>query len=217
MDKNAVKEAIKKLNETSKKRNFKQSYDLIVNLKGLDMKKPEQQVELYVPVHYSFGKKVKVCAFVDAEFKEEAIKVCDLAITPDEFPNYQKDKKMPKKLAEQYDVFIAQATIMPKLAQVFGKALGTRGKMPNPKAGGVIPPKAALKPLYERLQKQVTLRAKVQPIIRCIVGVEGQDEEEIADNVLTIYNALIHKLPSEEDNVRNILLKLTMSKPVGVK
>ena len=42
MDKNTVKEAIKQAQESSKKRNFKQTFDLIMNLKGLDMKKSSQ-------------------------------------------------------------------------------------------------------------------------------------------------------------------------------
>lgn len=217
MDKNSVKDAIKNLNETSKKRNFKQTYDLIINLKSLDLKKPEHQVELFIPLHYSNGKKIKICAFIDGELKEEAEKVCDYAITVDEFPKYQKDKKLIKKLAEECSFFIAQATIMPKVAQVFGKTLGSRGKMPNPKAGCVVPPKAALKPLYERLQKTVVAKAKIQPIIRCAIGIEGQNEDEIADNVMTVFNTVLHKLPNEEENVKSILLKLTMSKPIGVK
>jgi len=217
MDKNSVKEAIKQLAETSKKRKFKQSFDLIINLKGLDLKKPEQQIELFVPLHYSNGKKIKICAFVDAELKEDSQKTCDYTITPDDFPQYQKDKKLIKKLAEECAFFIAQATIMPKVAQVFGKTLGSRGKMPNPKAGCVVPPKTALKPLYDRLQKTVVAKAKIQPIIKCVVGIEGQNEDEIADNVMTIYNTLIHKLPNEEDNIKNRLMKLTMSKPIGVK
>ena len=217
MDKNSVKEAIKNLKESSKKRNFKQTFDLIINLRGLDLKKPDQHVDIYVPLHYSKGKPIKICAFVGPELKEEANKVCDKTVFVDDFPSYQKDKKITKKLAQEHTFIIAQATIMPKVAQVFGKVLGTRGKMPNPKAGCVVPPKAALQPLYERLQKTVSLKAKVQPAIKCIVGTEDQNEDEVADNIMTIYNALVHKLPSEHHNIKNVLLKLTMSKPVEVK
>jgi large subunit ribosomal protein L1 len=198
MDKNRVKEAIKKLKETSKKRNFKQRIDLIINLKGLDLKKSEQHVEAYIQLHYPKGKPVKICAFVGPELKDEAEKVCDTSIFVDDFPKYQKDKKLIKKLAQEHTFFIAQATAMPKLAQVFGKVLGTRGKMPNPKAGCVVPPKAALQPLYDRLQKMVVAKAKTQPVIKCSVGIEDQNEDEVIDNIMTIYNTVIHKLPAED-------------------
>ena len=217
MDKNSVKEAVKKLKESSKKRNFKQTFDLIINLRGLDMKKSDNHVELFVPLHYSKGKPVKICAFVAAELKEEAEKVCDTSVFVDDFPKYQQDRKLIKRLAAEHAFFIAQATIMPKVAQVFGKVLGTRGKMPNPKAGCVVPPKAALKPLYERLQKTVVVKAKQQPVVKVVVGSEEQNEDEVVDNILTVYNALIHKLPGEQNNIKSVLLKLTMSKPVEIK
>jgi large subunit ribosomal protein L1 len=217
MDKNSVKEALKELKKTSKKRNFNQTVDFIVNLRGLDLKKPEHQVELFVPVHYSRGKKLKIAAFVGPELKEDAAKACDKSILIDDFIEYQKDKRLVKKLAQEHTFFIAQANMMPKVAQVFGKVLGSRGKMPNPRAGCVVPPKTALQPLYDRLQKTIVMRAKVQPVIKCSVGVENQDEDEIVDNIMTLYNALIHKLPQENQNIKSILLKLTMGKPVEVK
>ena len=217
MDKNTVKQAIEKVKETSKKRNFKQTFDLIINLKGLDMKKSEHHVEVFVALHYPRGKPVNVAAFVGPELRDEAKNSVDTTIFIDDFPKYQKDKKLIKSLASKHDFFIAQATIMPKVAQVFGKVLGTRGKMPNPKAGCVVPPKAALKPLYDRLQKTAVAKAKSQPVIKVAVGIEEQDEAEIIDNIITTYNAVMHKLPNEEHNIKNVLLKLTMGKPVEVK
>jgi len=217
MDKNTVKEAIKNLKENSKKRSFKQTFDLIINLKGLNMKKSEQHIEIYTQLHYSKGKPVKICAFIGPELREEAAKVCDTAIFVDDFPKFQADKKLIKKLASEHSFFIAQANIMPKVAQVFGKVLGTRGKMPNPKAGCVVPPKTSLQPLYERLQQTIKLKAKVQPVIKCTVGAEDQNEEEVIDNIITTYNSVIHNLPGEQNNIKNVLLKLTMSTPVEVK
>jgi len=48
MDKKKFLEALNKAKQDSKKRNFKQKVDLIVNLKDLDLKKPEQQVEFFL-------------------------------------------------------------------------------------------------------------------------------------------------------------------------
>lgn len=217
MDKNKVKEALNKLKESSKKRKFKQTVDLIVNLKGLDMKKSDNHVEVFSNLHYSKGKPVKIAAFVGPELRDDSKKVCDTTIFIDDFEKYQKDKKLLKKLANDHDFFIAQANVMPKVAQVFGKVLGTRGKMPNPKAGCVVPPKFQLQPLYDLLQKTVILKAKSQPTVRCVVGTEDQNEEEIIDNIMTAYNALIHKLPNEEHNIKTVLIKLTMGTPVEVK
>ena len=41
-------------------------------------------------------------------------------------------------------------------------------------------------------------------------------DEEIAENIFTIYNQLIHVLPKEKHNVKNVIIKLTMGKPIKV-
>ena len=215
MNKDQVLKTLESLKKDSAKRKFNQSVDLIVALKDLDFKKTEHQVDFFSTLHYSTGKKVKVCAFVGAELKSEAEKVFDSIIMDSDFARY--DKKKAKKLAKQYDFFVAQANIMTKVAQVFGRYLGVRGKMPNPKAGCVVPPKGAnLKALYDKLQKTIKISAKKTPLIMLRVGTQEQKPEEVADNILFIYDQLIHHLPNEKHNVKDVYLKLTMSKPVKI-
>ncbi|MBW2977833.1 hypothetical protein KY331_03235 [Candidatus Woesearchaeota archaeon] len=214
MKKEDILKSLKELKEKSEKRNFNQTVDLIITLKNLNLKKPEEQVDFFQSLHFPVGKKVKVCALVGPELIGQAKEVCDAAISVDEFPKYAKDKKAVKKITQECDYFIAQANIMAKVAATFGKILGPKGKMPNPKAGCVVPPNANLKALYARMQKLVKVSAKVMPMIQCIVGKEDSKEEEVVDNILVVYDGLIHHLPGGKNNVRNILLKLTMSKPV---
>ncbi|MBI2134835.1 50S ribosomal protein L1 [Candidatus Woesearchaeota archaeon] len=208
MDKALVAKTLKTVKETSPKRNFMQSIDLIINLKDIDIKKQEQQLNTFVALHHS-GKKVSVCALVGPELEKQAKEVCDEVILAESFARY-KDKKELKKLANRHDFFIAQANIMPQIATAFGRVFGPRGKMPNPKIGGVLPPNANLRPLYEKLVKTVKIAAKNEPCIKCMVGKENSNEDEIIDNILTIYNSVIHILPNEKHNVKNVMLKLTM-------
>ena len=217
MNKETVVKTLKELKEKSKKRNFSQSIDLIINLKNLNLKNPEEQVDFFTPLHYSKGKKVKVCALVGPELHPEAEKVCDMVIDQKDFDKYAADKKLTKKLAKEYDFFIAQANIMAKVATTFGRVFGPKKKMPNPKAGCVVPPKAALKPLYDKLQKTVRVYAKERPIIQIAVGNESMKDEEIIDNIMTIYDQIIHHLPGEENNIKSTFIKFTMGAPVKVK
>jgi len=106
---------------------------------------------------------------------------------------------------------------MAKVATTFGRVFGPKRKMPNPKAGCVVPPKASLKPLFEKLQKTVRIYAKERPILQVAVGNESMKDEEIADNIMTVYDQVIHHLPSEENNIRNLFIKLTMGAPIKVK
>jgi large subunit ribosomal protein L1 len=129
----------------------------------------------------------------------------------DNFPKY-KDKKLLKRLAKKHDFFIAQANIMPQVATTFGKVLGPLAKMPNPKIGCVLPPNGNVKAVYERLQKTKRLMSRNNPLIQCSVGTEDMNNEEIADNVMAVYDTLIPALPNEKHNVKNVYLKLTMGK-----
>jgi large subunit ribosomal protein L1 len=214
MDKKVVLEAIKAARESSPKRNFKQSLDLIINLKGLDLKKPDNQVEFFMTLKQARGRKTRVCALVGAELIDEARKVCDFSIVTDEFPKYAENKKLSKKLTEDYDYFIAQANIMPRIASTFGRVLGPRGKMPNPKAGCVVPPRFNLRPLYDRLQNTIRISARTIPIIQVMAGTEDLKDEQLAENILDVYDQVIHHLPGEKNNIASMYLKLTMGKPV---
>jgi large subunit ribosomal protein L1 len=113
MEKKDVVEALKKIKELGPKR--------------------KHQLDSYITLHYLRSKKVKVCALIGPELMEEAKKNCDKFISADDFDIVSKDKKALKKIAREYDYFIAQANIMPKVAGSFGRVLGPKGKMPNPK------------------------------------------------------------------------------------
>jgi ribosomal protein L1 len=39
-------------------------------------------------------------------------------------------------------------------------------------------------------------------------------DEDIAENILSFYNTILSLLPQEKNNIKNIFLKLTMSKPL---
>jgi len=217
MQKADVIEALNKAKTESPKRNFKQSFDLVMNLTGLDMKKTEHQVDQFIQLHYQPGRKVQVCALVGPELKDAAEQAVEKVILSDDFDKYAQNKKLTKKLAAEYQFFIGQANIMPKIASAFGRVLGSRGKMPNPKAGLIVPPNANLKPLHEKLQMTVRASARVAPVLQCLIGKEDMPDDQLADNALMIYNTVINVLPNGENNVKNVFVKLTMGKPARVR
>lgn len=216
MDKKLISDALKKVKDISNKRNFKQSVDLIINFKELNLKKTDEQLDLFVQLHRGKDKKSKICAFVGPELLGQAKEICEKAIAVDEFEKYAKNKKECKKLARDFDFFIAQANIMPKIASAFGKFLAPLGKMPNPKAGCIVPPNANLKPLCDKLQKTVRVSIKKNPIFQCSVGYEDKNEDELIDNIETIYKNIESHLPNEKRNISSVYLKLTMGPAVKI-
>lgn len=211
MEVKSITKAITELNKERKQRNFAQSVDIIINLKDIDLKKTENQVEFFTSLPHGYGKDVKLCALVGPELKESAA-VFDEVIAVEDFAKV--DKKKAKELAGKYKFFIAQANVMPKVAQAFGRVLGPRGKMPNPKAGCVVPPKTNLDALKEKLEKTVKVSAKAKPVIQIAVGTDAMSETQIAENINAVYEQLIHNLPNGENQVSSIFVKYTMSKPV---
>lgn len=211
--KDIIKEALDTLKKESSERKFTQSVDVVVTLRDLDLTDSNQQVEFFARLPHGIGRKQTVVALVGPELEEEAKEVVDLVITKDKFSDY-KDKA--KDLAKEYDFFIAQSDVMPQVATTFGRYLGPRGKMPNPKLGSVLTAKSKVKPVYERLQNQVKIKAKNNPMIQAKVGDQSMKDEELIENITQIYNQIITNLPREKSNLKEFKIKYTMSKPVTV-
>lgn len=213
LDENTLMQAVQKLHQEKKK--FSQSYDLIVALKDLNLKNPDEHVEFFAQLPHAPGKKVSVCCLVGPEMIDDAKKDADKAIAQTDFERLTKQEI--KKVANACDYFIGQANIMPKIAATFGRVLGPRGKMPNPKAGCILPPKAPIKPVVDRLQRTVRVMAKKAPSIQIRVATQQLSPEQVIENIKNIYDQIIHHLPREENNIKAVYLKLTMSEPVRLK
>jgi large subunit ribosomal protein L1 len=203
-----IKEALTELRKEENKRKFEQSVDLIVNLKGMNMKRDSLNIVVKIPNKI---KEKKVCGFLSK--KNELVKT----ITQPEFKKYSS-KKMLKNLVNEYDYFISEAPLMPKVATEFGKVLGPVGKMPSPQLGLLPPnaPDAAIKAVLAKIDKSIKIRMK-EASIKVISGREGMNDEEISENISAIYKEIVNALPNKQENVKNIMIKLTMTKPLRVE
>ncbi|MAG28262.1 hypothetical protein CMI47_22285 [Candidatus Pacearchaeota archaeon] len=202
-----LEEGLAELRKNSKERKFDQSVDLIVNFKGVDGRKDNINVIAEVPHKL---KDKKVCAFLAK--KTDKVDV----ITEPEFAKY-KDKGELAKLVKEYDFFIAFAGLMPKVATTFGKALGPAGKMPSPQLG-ILPQEndEAIEKVLEKISKSFKIRAK-EASIKLSIGKEKMKDEDIVENVKSVYTAIVNALPTKKENVKNVMIKFTMGKPVKVE
>ncbi len=213
LDEKKLTEAVHELH--GQKKGFSQSFDLVFAFKDLNLKNPQEQVEFFATMPHSPGKKTTVCALVGPEMIDDAKVAVDLALEQVRFEKMTKPEI--RKIAAKYDYFLGQANIMPKIAASFGRVLGPRGKMPNPKAGCIVPPKAPLKPLVERLQRTVKISAKKSPSCAVRVGSQSIPADQVVENVRNLYDQVVHHLPKEENNVKAVYLKVTMGHPVRLK
>jgi large subunit ribosomal protein L1 len=213
LDKKALIDAIREVKEKSTKRNFVQSVDLILNLKDIDMKKPEGRIEELIELPYpSPEKQNKICVIATGELALKAKRAkADLSIGKDELGALAGKKKDMRKIANEYTFFIAEAPLMPLVGKIMGPALGPRGKMPVP-----VPPTADVASLIKRYRKMVSVRMRNNPVIQCRIGTESMKEEEIAENVQTVLRIIEGKLKRGTKNVKSVHLKMSMGAPVKI-
>jgi len=207
MEVDEIKKAIEEVKARGPKRNFNQSIDLVINLKDLDIKKTP--VSSFHPLKHSFSK-VKICCFCDEAVKVRAEKVFDYVISKGQLNLMGVNKKDSKKLANSYDYFVAQADLMALVANKLGRYLGSRGKMPNPGAGCVFLPNADLEAIKNRLQFLKRLQTKTDANVKVCVGKEDSKNEFLVENIKDMYDYILTILPEGRNNVKNLLLKLTM-------
>ena len=191
----------------NKERKFVQTLDLIVNLQKFDVKK--NQINAFINVPHKIKDK-KIAGFFES--KREDIDV----ISANDFKKF-RDKKVAKKIANKYDFFVAQASLMPQIATVFGRILGPAGKMPSPQLGILANvDEKTVKEIKEKINRSIKLRAK-QPSIKLAIGKQSMSDEQLIENIFVVYNSLIKILPKERDNIKNFEIKFTMTKPVKIK
>jgi len=187
----------------NKERKFDQTVDLIINLQKFDARK--NQINLFITTPYKIKEK-KIGAFLES--KSTYIDT----ITKDEFKKYA-NKKEAKRLVKKYDFFISQSTLMPAVATTFGRVLGPSGKMPSPQLGIILnTDEKTIREIKEKINNSLKIKTK-EASIKLSIGKQSMPDKELAENIITVYNAVLKNLPKEKDNVKNIEIKFTMTKP----
>jgi large subunit ribosomal protein L1 len=206
--------AVKEAKGKAGKRNFVQSIELILNLQDIDMKSTEGRLQENIELPFPPPRKAnKICIIATGELALKAKKAnADLIIDKDQLESLAGKKKDLRKIANEYDFFLAEAPLMPLVGKVFGAVLGPRGKMPIP-----IPPTANIESLIDKYRKTVSVRLRNQPVIQCRVGTEDMKDEEIAENIQAVLRAVEAKLKRGIKNVKFVYLKTTMGNSVKIK
>jgi large subunit ribosomal protein L1 len=194
------------------KRKFSQSIELVVKLREVDLKRPENRINETIPLPNPPEKPLKICVIASGDLGTRAKTAgADLLVSRNDIENLGKDKKAARKLAQEYDFFIAEAPLMPLVGRALGSFLGPRGKMPTP-----VPPTAPIEQIVSGHRKMVRVRMREQPVLQCRVGTESMPDDKLAENIQAVFTRIEEKLERGVKNVGEILVKTTMSKPVKI-
>jgi large subunit ribosomal protein L1 len=202
----AILEKIKEMKEKSKKRNFPQRYDVVVNIKDVDLKKPENKIDELLVLPKGTGKNVSITLFSDSMGKSEDLTI----IKGPEIESLAKNKKSIKKLIKETDFFFSEPKLMPIVGKFLGKFLAPRGLMPKPVMGDI-------KKLLNDSKNSVRIHLDKQPIIHTVVGSDKMDDKDVEENIKTLLSFMVKKLPKGKSNIKNVYLKFTMGQPIKLE
>ncbi len=208
----SVKQLVQDARKKTVKRNFTQAFELILTFKELNPKQPLNLNEVVFLPH-PFEKRPRVCVIASGDLALRARNSgADLVIDGGELDRLANQKREIRKIASNYDFFLAEASLMPKVGKILGQYFGPRGKMPTP-----IAPTAPLEQILERYRSAVRVRSRNQLAAACKVGDEKMADERIIDNTLAVIDAVVKKLPLGLKNIGGAIIKLTMSPPATFK
>ena len=201
-------EMIKTAKGESKERKFKQSLEIIITFKDIDVKKGFAINEVVQLPKTSSPAAVCVMATGDMSVKAKAANA-DAVIGTEDLDKFAANKRESRKFINKYDFFLADTKIMPVVGKVLGQLLGPRGKMPVP-----VPYDAPIESFLQRFRSSIKVRVRGSLSLSCKIGDESMDDADLAVNAHAVVSAVEKKLPNGEKNIKRIMVKSTMGKPV---
>lgn len=190
---------------------FDSSVDLALNL-NLDTRKAEQQLRGSVLLPHGTGKNVRVLVASDDSEQQKKSKAsgADIVVGTADLENILKKGNF------EFDVMVAEPKMMIVLGK-YGKVLGPKGLMPNPKTGTVtIDPAKAV----EELKKgKANYRADKAGIVHSLIGKVSMDAKLLAENADTLIQLIKKLKPATVKGtyVKGIYVSSTMGPSVKIK
>jgi len=201
-----LKEMIKEAKSADKERKFKQSLELIMVFKDIDVKKGFSLNETVQLPKTNSPAAVCVMASGDMGLKAKSAKA-DRVIDNDELNRLAANKRESRKMINSFDFFLADTKLMPIVGKVLGQILGPRGKMPIP-----VPFNAPIDSFLDRFRSSVRVKVKNSLSMSCKIGDETMEDSDLALNANAVVSAVEKKLPNGDKNIKRIMVKTTMGK-----
>ena len=203
---------IQEAKKSEKERKFKQSLELYLTFKDIDVKKGFALNEI-IQLPKQMSQPAGVCVMATGDMGIKAKKAnADQVIDGDELNKLAENKRETRKLINKYDFFLADTKLMANVGKSLGQLLGPRGKMPTP-----VPFNAPIETFLNRFRSSIRVRVKNSLALSCKIGDVEMDEKDVASNALAIISAIEKKLPNGDKNLRKIMIKSTMGKPIKLE
>ena len=206
-----IQEAVSRALEDAPPRNFRETVDLAINLRDLDLNDPSNRVDESVVLPSGTGQETSIVVFASGETALRAEDVADEVLGSDELEDLGDDVDAAKDLADETDFFVAEAAMMQDIGRYLGRVLGPRGKMPTP-----LQPDDDVVETVDRMQNTVQLRSGDRRTFHTRVGAVDMSADEIGDNIDVIVRRLEADLEKGPLNIDRLFVKTTMGPSVEV-
>jgi len=201
----SIQEAVSRALDEAPERQFRETVDLAINLRDLDLDDPNNRVDESIVLPRGTGQETRIVVFAEGETALRAEDVADDVLDGDDLEELGDDTDAAKDLADETDFFVAEANMMQDIGRYLGTVLGPRGKMPTP-----LQPDDDVAETINRMKNTVQVRSRDRRTFHTRVGAEDMSAEDIADNIDVIIRRLEADLEKGPQNIDSIYVKTTM-------
>ena len=171
---------------------------------NVDPRHADQQIRGAVVLPHGTGRTQRVLVITQGAKEKEAL---------DAGADFVGNKEILEKIKGgwfDFDVIVATPDMMAELGKL-GKLLGPKGLMPNPKTGTVT--MDVTKAVNDIKKGKVEYRVDKEGNIGVLVGKLSFTDEQIRENMKTIYDLILRARPAAVKGIymKNLVLSTTMS------
>lgn len=197
------REAVALLKKTAYTK-FNETVELHLKM-GVDVKQADQLVRGVTLLPHGTGKTVRIAVFADGEGERIAREAGADVVGGDDLIKEIEGGRL------DFDITVAVPQMMAKVGRL-GKVLGTRGLMPSPKAGTIVPPEQLPRLIKELRMGRVEFRTDKTANIHTVIGKTQFSEDQLYENLMAMLDAIVRAKPTAAKGqyIKKIVVANTM-------
>jgi large subunit ribosomal protein L1 len=204
----APAEAVELVKKTATAK-FNETVELHLRM-NVDPRRADQQIRGVVALPAGMGKTVRILVFAEGDAARLAQEAGADYVGTDEYVTKIQEGWL------EFDVAVAIPQVMGKIGRL-GRVLGSRGLMPNPKAGTIVQPDDIPATIRQLRQGRVEYRVDRTANVHMAIGKVSFTPEQLLENWGAVMEAIMRARPASVKGVYIRHLTLTSTMGPGVR